>query len=59
MKASIVNMKIELEVLSQDSIPGLLQYLIDRLSEEVETGDIRMSDGDQIKWDITSHPVEF
>jgi len=59
MRADKVKVTIEFEALSIDCIEGMLGEVVRNISKEVESGFIRMSDGDEIKWKTERLPVEF
>lgn len=59
MKASKFTVKIETEVLSMDSLPGMFARLVAQIESEVENGEMGLSDGDFIKWQIKRENVEF
>lgn len=59
MKATKYTLTITIEVLSLDSVPGLLRKVEGELDEEVVSGSATMEDGDSVEWASVSTPVEF
>jgi hypothetical protein len=61
MKTSKITVSIVVEVLSIDSVPGLLYQVAELIStgEEKVSGNLRASDGDEISWETTSKEVKF
>ena len=59
MKAQKVNLQIELEALSIDTIKGLLTEVVIQIEKEAETGELKMNDGDSVKWTTNKENIEF
>ena len=59
MKATKYTLQIELQALSKDCLPGILQQVMDGLQREVVKSQIRFDDGDTANWEIISEEVEF
>ena len=59
MKAQKVNLQIELEALSIDTIKGLLAEVVIQIEKEAETGELKMNDGDSVKWTTNKENIEF
>lgn len=59
MKATKYTLNIEIQVLSKDTIPGLLIELEGVILKENDNGSIVKADGDQVTWMLKSEPVEF
>lgn len=59
MKATKYTLSIETETLHTDSIPALLQKIIEEMYNEVHCGKLQFDDGDKVKWSINSNNVEF
>lgn len=59
MKAEKITVTIKFEALSIDSLPAMISQMQMQISSEVESGLLRMSDGDEIKWDTKRTPIEF
>ncbi|MFA5151758.1 MAG: hypothetical protein WC554_04270 [Clostridia bacterium] len=59
MKANKVKIKIDVSVLSIDSVPILLLEVIERIRSEFSSGKIIADDGDQIKWKTKIKAVKF
>jgi hypothetical protein len=59
MKANKVTVKIKVEALSVDSIPGLLGAVEEQLKKEVTAGRLCMDDGDRVSWSIKTKGVQF
>ncbi len=59
MKATKYTVTIVIEVLSLDSVEGMLPLAAAQIGNEVTTGVLRHDDGDEIRWDYTSKAVEF
>jgi hypothetical protein len=59
MQANKYTLTIEVEVLSMDSIPGLLYEVCDVMQNENRTGSLLKEDGDCVKWGIKSERIDF
>jgi hypothetical protein len=59
MKATKYTLNIEIEVLSLDSVPGLLHEVTSHLESEVQSGILVFEDGDSVQWKTKSTNVEF
>lgn len=59
MKANKVMVKIEVEMLSIDTLKGLLAEVVSQVQKECETGTLQMADGDSMKWDTKREEVIF
>lgn len=59
MKATKINLTVQIEVLSIDSIPGLLSELILEIGSEKIHGKLVADDGDSIIWNTNKHQVNF
>lgn len=59
MKATKTTLTIRIEVLSTDSIPGMIQDIVSQVLDEKGSGMFRYRDGDEISWDAVSENVEF
>ena len=59
MTATKTTMTIKIEVLSPDSIPGLLFEAMDRIGTECPNGSIGKADGDSISWESKNQEVSF
>jgi len=59
MKATKHTVTITVEVLSLDTVPGLLQECSEQMRKEYVNGELSADDGDKIKWEVKSVPVEF
>ena len=59
MKATKIKLVVHVEVLSVDSIPGLLAEIAGEIRNENESGHFDKNDGDCIMWELTKKEVEF
>jgi hypothetical protein len=59
MKANKITLAVQIDVLSIDSIGGLLIEVAEHISCENRSGKLSKDDGDCVQWDIISQPVEF
>lgn len=59
MKAQKVTVRILIEALSIDCLPGLLTEVIENVRGEKENGELRMQDGDHVAWETERKNVEF
>lgn len=59
MKANKVTIVIKGEMLSIDTLGGLLTRLNEQVRSEATSGKLVMDDGDEIEWTTTTKPVEF
>lgn len=59
MKAVKYTLNIEIEVLSLDTVGGLLYELAEVMSNENIQGNLEKNDGDSIRWGTISESVEF
>ncbi len=59
MKAEKVIVTIVMESLSIDTLNGMLFSVIEQIEKEAESGELKMQDGDCIKWKTTRKAVEF
>jgi len=59
MKASKVIVTIRIEALSIDVLRGLLAEVAEHVDREIENGNLRMSDGDEVEWTTDRKEVEF
>lgn len=50
MKLRVIEVTVKIEVLSVDSVPGLLHQAARRIEEEQISGAIYHDDGDQVEW---------
>jgi len=59
MKATKHTVTITVEVLSIDTVPGLVQECVEQMRKEYVRGELKADDGDTVKWELTSNQVEF
>ena len=59
MQATKFTVKIEIEVLSLDTVPGLIQEAVGIIQNENRAGSLAKEDGDFIKWGTKSERVDF
>ena len=59
MEANKVTVTIKVEVLSIDTVAGLLQDVITQIMREFENGRLVANDGDLIEWDTKRENVKF
>ena len=59
MKAQKVTVEIKMELLSIDTLRGMLMSVIHEVEKEAENGELAMQDGDVISWSTTRKEVEF
>jgi len=59
MQATKFTVKIEIEVLSLDTVPGLIQEAVGIIQNENRAGSLSKEDGDFIKWGTKSERVDF
>lgn len=59
MQANKFTVKIEVEVLSMDVVPGLVQEVIQIIANENRTGYLLKEDGDHAKWGTSSERIDF
>jgi hypothetical protein len=59
MKAVKYTVKMEIEVLSIDSVAGIAQEAILKIDSEFPNGQLTADDGDSVKWEVKQEPVEF
>lgn len=59
MQATKFTVTIEVEVLSLDSVPGLLHEVAATMSGENRGGSLLKEDGDFVKWGTKSERVDF
>jgi hypothetical protein len=59
MKANKITVTITVEVLSIDSVPGMLQEVVNQVDKEIECGMLFMGDGDQVEWNTERELVDF
>ncbi len=59
MKANKVTVKIEMESLSIDTLAGMTMSVLEQVDAGAESGELKMDDGDCIKWATTREEVEF
>jgi len=59
MKATKYRFDITCEILSTDTIPGLLHEICSNLERENLNGSLTKSDGDRVQWHMTSEEVEI
>ncbi len=59
MKAEKVTVTIEMESLSIDTLSAMLCSVMEQVEKEAENGELKMQDGDCIKWKTTRKAVEF
>ncbi len=59
MKAEKVVVKIEMEALDIEVLPGMINSVIEQVTSGAESGVLSMSDGDCIKWKTKRKSVKF
>lgn len=59
MQATKFKMVVEVEVLSLDTVPGLLVEIASIIRNENRAGSILKEDGDFCKWGASSERVDF
>jgi len=59
MQANKFTVTIQIEVLSLDVVPGMLQEVTEIISNENRTGSLLKEDGDFVKWGTKSERVDF
>lgn len=59
MMANKVTVTITLEALSIDVLSGMLSKVVENISNEFESGELRAQDGDVIYWATERTTVEF
>lgn len=59
MKAIKHTIKIEIEVMDEAGVPGLLQKMVQEWEDEVRNGEFVYRDGDRIQWAEQLKPVEL
>ena len=59
MQANKIMVTIEIDVLSNDSVPGLLYEVADLMIAENRTGSLLKEDGDCVKWGTKTERVDF
>lgn len=59
MKATKFRVTVEIEVLSTDTIDGMLERVQERLAYGIHTGENIADDGDYLRWETTETKVEF
>lgn len=59
MKANKVTVKLKVEMLSIDSLQGLLSEASNLIRQETHNGKLRKDDGDEISWKTKTEKVEF
>ena len=57
MKAEKTKVTITFEVLSDGSIPGMAQEVLNQMTNEVANGTLRWEDGDEVNWETTKERV--
>ena len=59
MKAQKYKVSIEVESLSMDTLHGLLAEVVRNVEHEINSGNLMHDDGDTVKWETETKPVEF
>ena len=59
MQANKYTVTVEVEVLSLDSVPGLLSEVARIMDGENRSGSLLKEDGDFVKWGAKSERVDF
>ena len=59
MQATKYTVTIEVEVLSMDSVPGLINEVAQIMDRENRTGSLLKEDGDYVKWGSKSERIDF
>jgi len=59
MKATKRTVTFTIEVLSMDSVLGVLQDAIQQINTEKPSGNLHYEDGDEITWKVVTKEVEF
>ncbi len=59
MQANKFKVTVGIEVLSLDSVPGLVMEVAEIMQNENRTGSLLKEDGDFIKWGTSSERVDF
>ena len=59
MQATKFTVTIEVEVLSLDAVPALVQEVASIMAQENRTGSLLKEDGDFVKWGTKSERVDF
>jgi hypothetical protein len=59
MQANKFTVTVEVEVLSLDSVPGLLREVVNIIQQESRSGSLLKEDGDYIEWSTKSERVDF
>ena len=59
MKANKLTVKIEVEVLSMDSVTAKVADAMEQFDKEQRVGELISEDGDSVKWQTVSKKVEF
>lgn len=59
MSATKYTLKVEAEALDPVVFKDLLHKLLHNLNHQIISGEIEMSDGDRIDWDIKQKKVTF
>jgi hypothetical protein len=59
MQATKYTVKIEVETLSIDLVPALINDAVTNIIKEHTSGHVVYSEGDQVSWITITKPVEF
>lgn len=59
MQAEKITLTIKIEVLSLDSIAGILQEVIGNIENEKTAGTLRWNDGDEVVWGTEKQPFKI
>lgn len=59
MKATKYTLTIKVEVLSRDSVPALVQDVMNNFQGEATSGNLHLDDGDEVTWKTETKEVEF